>query len=152
VPDPAFYFSNIRLLALTFAQGRVDLEQLLGEAVHLPLTNRLFLFAPRLTPAQYTLFAAIPIRMRHHSGLESTLNHIPVFLLGKFRLKMPQIRLGRPHDVKRFAGPQKKTMLASLTIPRSRTQIRSACPERAFILRTTSSAVVTSTRLPAKTS
>ena len=100
-------FSKIRLLPLTFAQGRVDLEQLLGEAVLLPLKHRLFLFATRLTPAQRMLFAAVPVGMRHHSRLKPVLDHIPVFLLGKFRLKMPQLRFGRAHDIKRFTGPQK---------------------------------------------
>ncbi len=79
----------------------------LGEADHLPLKHRLFFFAQRLTPAEHILFAAVPIGMRHHSGLKPMLDHIPVFLLGKFRLKTPQIRLGRAQDLKRFAGQQK---------------------------------------------
>jgi hypothetical protein len=43
-------------------------------------------------------------------------------------------------------------MFFSLTMPRSITQMRSACPKRSSIFATISSTVVTSVRLPAKTS
>ncbi len=48
-----------------------------------------------------------PKLMLHQPRFKPVLDHIPVFLFGKLRFKMPQFSLGRAHNVECFAVSQK---------------------------------------------
>lgn len=147
--DPAFDCAGF--LVGFCAQRGVDLLQFGAEFFRLAREHGAFFFGARSAAAEDVLFFALAVGVRDEPRFESALDALPAFLVEQCAFKITQLCLGRSDEVAGVALAQ-KAMFLSLTIPRSITHTRFACPYFRSMSATICSTVVTSLRLPANTS
>ena len=151
LPAPDAAADLVEIALRPALQGAVEFEYLFGQRGHLPLEHGALFGAPSRAAAEHVALLAFAIGVIDQAGFDAVFHVDPVFLLRQRRLVGAQLALGRADDVKGLALAQEADVgladHAAVHDPDA-----SAWPKRSSILRTMSSTVATSARLPVKTS